>query len=59
MSWVTLSIDLWTSFFVSASISVAVALPESLWQRSRKRRMPPMPSVFHGFTASSGPMNIS
>src|SRR5438477_415367 len=59
MSLVTLRIVLCTSFSVSRSIVSPSSLVPTAYARSKNRRTPWMPLVCHGFTCSSGPMNIS
>ncbi len=43
----------------SSSRSSTIAPQISRQARFRKRNVPSTPRVFHGFTCSSGPMNIS
>ncbi len=62
MSSVTFLIDLCTKRFVAKSYAAgsSVTAPVLTFHtRSRNRATPSIPLVCHGFTASSGPMNIS
>jgi hypothetical protein len=59
MSSLTFLMVWWRSRRVASSIVSTRGWRQTAWSRSRKRTTPWICEVCHGFTASSGPMNIS